>query len=351
VPSTPPSFDAESLLRSLMESIPGAIYRAYPDDFWKVQRVSAEIEAITGYAPEDFVDARRVRLEHITHPDDLATVDREIAAAIAEQRPFHLEYRVVHRDGSIRWALERGVQTTDRDGARWLDGIIFDITERRAAEQLRLEQETRAARIQELEASRARIVAAADAARHRIERDLHDGAQQRLVVASMMLATAERALPADSAAAVPLAAARAELDAGLGELRELARGIHPALLTERGLVPALHALTARASVPVEVHDGVGGRLPAPVETALYYTVAEALTNIDRYACASRAHVDLSRAEDVVELEVTDDGRGGADHTRGSGLRGLEDRLGAVGGRLTLDSPPGGGTRLRARVTC
>jgi PAS domain S-box-containing protein len=343
------SFDAESLLRSLMENVPGAIYRAANDDIWTVQKVSEEIESITGYPASDFVDASKRTIVTVTHPDDREPVDREIKAAIAAGRPFQLEYRIVHADGGIRWVLERGVKTVDRDGVEWLDGIIFDITERRAAEQLRVEHEMEALRVAELEASRARIIAAADAARRRIERDLHDGAQQRLLVASLQLLAAERAVRKNADVMPLLRVARAELDAGMAELRELARGIHPTLLTMRGLIPAVQVLTNRSAVPVELHDELGRRLEPAVETALYYTVAEALTNVDRYASATRATVRVRRDGDAVEVEIEDDGCGGADRTRGSGLRGLEDRLGTVGGVLEVASPPGGGTRLRARV--
>jgi PAS domain S-box-containing protein len=336
------SFDAESLLHSLMENVPGAIYRAANDDIWKVQRVSEEIESITGYPASDFVDAEKQTIVAVTHPDDREPVDREIKAAIAAHRPFVLEYRIVHADGGIRWVLERGVKTIDRDGVEWLDGIIFDITERRAAEELRVEREVEAIRIAEL-------VAAGDAARRRIERDLHDGAQQRLVVASVGLHAAERALAMGRDAAPMLASARSELDAGLAELRELARGIHPALLTMRGLIPAVEALVARSTVPVELDDGLPGRLAPAVETALYYTVAEALTNVARYAEATSAAVRLRLDGDLVEVDIEDDGRGGADRERGSGLHGLADRLGAVGGTLEVVSPPGDGTRVRARV--
>jgi PAS domain S-box-containing protein len=343
------SFDAESLLHSLMENVPGAIYRAANDEIWKVQRVSDEIESISGYPASDFVDASRRSIVTVTHPDDREPVEREIAAAIAEDRPFRLEYRILHADGSTRWVLERGVKTIDRDGVEWLDGIIFDITERRAAEELRVERELEELRIGELEASRARIIAAADAARHRIERDLHDGAQQRLLVAALHLKAAERAMERNRDARPLLATARAELDAGMAELRELARGIHPTLLTMRGLIPAVEALTHRSTVPVELQDTLGRRLAPAIETALYYTVAEALTNVDRYAGATRATVRVRLDGDAVEVEIEDDGCGGADRARGSGLRGLEDRLASVGGVLEVASPVGKGTVLRARV--
>jgi PAS domain S-box-containing protein len=342
-------FDAESLLRSLMDNVPGAIYRCGMDEGWRMRRVSEEIESISGYPATDFIDGAVRTLVSVTHPDDRDRVDREIADAIAAHRPFALEFRVNHADGGIRWVLERGVKTVDRDGVEWLDGIIFDITKRREAEEHRLQRETEAARVEELEASRVRIIAAADAARRRIERDLHDGAQQRLVVASLHLRTAELALTKGRDPTEALRIAREELDAGLSELRELARGIHPAVLTDRGLIAAVQALTSRSAVAVEVHDGLGERLAPDVEAALYYTVSEALTNVDRYAGASHASVRFRRDGDRVEVEVDDDGRGGADRSRGSGLRGLEDRLGAVGGVLELDSPPNGGTRVRARV--
>jgi len=343
-------FDAESLLRSLMQNVPGAIYRCEMDGIWKMQKVSKEIENISGYPASDFVGASKRTLVSVTHPDDRAAVDAQIEAAIAAHQPYALEFRVIHADGSIRWVLERGVKTIDRDGQEWLDGIIFDITTRRAAEELRLHRDTEAARVAELEASRARIIEAADSARRRIERDLHDGAQQRLVLASMHLAAAHRAAHQGSDTGDHLRSAREQLEAGLVELRELARGIHPSVLTHRGLGPALRALCDRDALTVELHDDhLGQRLDPAVEAALYYTVSEALTNVSRYSGASKATVRVARQDDSVEIEVSDDGCGGADPTNGSGLRGLEDRLGAVSGTLELDSPPGRGTRLRARV--
>jgi PAS domain S-box-containing protein len=340
-------FDAESLLRSLMENIPGAIYRAVNDSAWSVLKVSDEIEAITGYPPADFVDASK--LISVTHPEDRERVNEAIDTALAAGRPWVLEYRVEHADGSIHWVHERGVKTVDPDGSEWIDGIMFDITERRAAEQLRVERELEALRVAELEASRVRLIEAADAARRRIERDLHDGAQQRLVVTALLLRTAEDAAEPGSRTATVLRAARAELDAGMSELRALARGIHPALLTERGLGPALRSLVAHCGVPVELRDELGERLAPAIETALYFVVSEALTNVDRYSGASRATVRLASDNGSVEVEVADDGRGGADPANGSGLRGLQDRLSAIDGTLALDSPPERGTRLRASV--
>ena len=341
--------DAERLLHSLMENVPGTIYRAANDSNWTNQRVSDEIETITGYPASDFLGPKKRTITSVTHPDDRGPVEREIAAALAADRPFSLEYRIMHADGRTRWVLERGVKTVDCYGVEWLDGIIFDISEPHAAEELRIERELEALHVTELEASRARIVAAGDDTRRRIERDLHDGAQQRLVVAALAMRAAERAAEPDGEVSGLLQEARAELSAGLAELRELARGIHPTVLTDRGLGPAVQALAARCAVPVEVDDTVGERLPAAVETALYHAVSEGLTNVDRHAAATHATVCLRRDGEFAEVAIADDGAGGADRALGTGLRGLEDRLATVGGVLELDSPAAAGTRLRARV--
>jgi signal transduction histidine kinase len=145
--------------------------------------------------------------------------------------------------------------------------------------------------------------------------------------------------------------AMVELKASLAELRELARGIHPAVLTERGLEPALHALASRAPVPVAVESDGEHRLPAPVEVAAYFVVAEALANVAKYAQATEATVAVRRTNGCVTVEVTDDGIGGADAAQGSGLRGLGDRVAALDGTLSLDSPPGHGTRLHVEIPC
>jgi signal transduction histidine kinase len=202
---------------------------------------------------------------------------------------------------------------------------------------------------EELRASRARIVQAGDAARRRLERDLHDGAQSRLVALSLLLRVARRRAEEDAELAGLLDQAQDELQTGLGELRELARGIHPAVLTDRGLEPALDALVARAPVPVTLDVEAPERLPAPVESAAYFVVSEGLTNVAKYARATQASVTVRRSNGRVTVEVADDGVGGADASGGSGLRGLADRLAALDGRLSLDSPPGEGTRLLAEL--
>ena len=202
----------------------------------------------------------------------------------------------------------------------------------------------------ELAASRARIVEASDAERRRLERNLHDGAQQRLVTLALTLRLAEARVVSDpDAARAMLAGAREELSCALAELRELAHGLHPGVLSEHGLRPALDAAAERAALPVEIAAVPDERLPEPVEVAAYYLVSEALTNVAKYAEASSARVSVSRDDGRVVVEVADDGVGGADVGAGSGLRGLADRVGALNGTLTVESPRGRGTRIRAEI--
>jgi signal transduction histidine kinase len=205
------------------------------------------------------------------------------------------------------------------------------------------------ARVEDLRASRARLVEAGDAERRRLERDLHDGAQSRLVAVALLIKSAQKRAVGDATMAGLLERAHAELQTSLGELRELARGIHPAVLTDRGLEPALRTLADRVPVPVSLDADVADRLPPPVEIAAYFVVSEALQNVAKYADAQSASVALRRRDGVVCVEVHDDGVGGADAASGSGLRGLEDRVAALDGTLSIDSPPGRGTRLRAEI--
>ena len=220
-----------------------------------------------------------------------------------------------------------------------------------ALENQRLDAALRA-RVEELRASRARLVEASDSARRRLERDLHDGAQQRLVALALDLRLARGKIATDpTAAAALLDASVEELAQATEELRELARGIHPALLTDRGLGAALDALATRAPLPVEIGAVPEGRLPGPVESAAYFVVAEALTNVARYADASHAEVSVARTNGRLVVEVRDDGVGGARPSAGTGLRGLADRVSALDGRLLVTSPPGSGTVVRAEVPC
>jgi signal transduction histidine kinase len=217
-------------------------------------------------------------------------------------------------------------------------------------ENQRLDAELRA-RLVELRASRARLVAAADGERRRLERNLHDGAQSRLVALALNLRLARMGAIDGSDTAALLDASIDELGQSLKELRDLARGIHPAVLSERGLEPAVRALAARAAVPVEIVGQAAGRLPAAVETAAYFVVSEALTNVSKYARAAHATVRVERVDGQLLVEVSDDGVGGARPTEGSGLRGLSDRVAALSGSLEVSSPPGHGTCLRAHLPC
>ncbi len=217
-----------------------------------------------------------------------------------------------------------------------------------ALENGRLESDLRA-RVEELRRSRSRIVEVAQTERRRLERDLHDGAQQRLVALSLRLAAVERELDAHPSARRLVEEARNELDESLRELRELARGIHPALLTERGLGLALESLVLRASIPVELMIDLEARPPEAVELAAYYLVAESLTNVGKHAEASSARVEVTQEDGRLVVAVVDDGVGGASAEGGSGLRGLADRVEAFGGQLHVSSPRGDGTRLRAEI--
>jgi PAS domain S-box-containing protein len=212
----------------------------------------------------------------------------------------------------------------------------MDITERQRQEE-------------ELRRSRARIVQAGDDERRRLERNLHDGAQQRLVSLSLAMRLAQTKLRSDpEAAGALLDTAREELTQALEELRELARGLHPAVLTDRGLEPALVAVAARSPIPVDL-DIPSERMPGPVEAAAYYVVSEALTNVAKYAHVTSAAVTVGRANGRLVVEVRDNGIGGADPGSGTGLRGLADRVAALDGKLAVESAPGGGTRIRAEI--
>jgi len=235
------------------------------------------------------------------------------------------------------------------DQPELFEGVVRVL--RLALENERLESELREQLAAATE-SRARIVTAAEDERRRVERDLHDGAQQRLI--GVMLALQQARGSADAEAA-PFGL-REQLDAAVGEtaeaireLRELARGIHPAILEDEGLAAAVGAMARRAGLPVEVRVTLDGRLPSLVESTAYFTIAEALTNTQRHARASRATVRVAHRGGALELEVTDDGQGGADPGAGSGLRGLADRVMALGGSLEVDNAPGQGTRIRARI--
>jgi PAS domain S-box-containing protein len=249
-----------------------------------------------------------------------------------------LELAGMRADGS-EFPIELAVTRIEGEDGPLFTAFIRDITDRKHVEE-------------ELRRSRARIVTAGDEARRRLERNLHDGAQQRLVSLSLSLRLARSQFQRDpSAADAILEAAGEELAQALEELRELARGIHPAILTDRGLQPALEALANRASVPVELVETPERPLPPPVEAAAYYVVSESLANVAKYANAKRATVRIVQDNGSAVIEVRDDGVGGADPTAGTGLRGLADRVEALDGMLSVESPEGEGTFVRAVIPC
>jgi PAS domain S-box-containing protein len=341
----------EAVLRSLVANIPGAVYRCACDEHWTMEWLSDEIEKISGYPASDFIDSAVRTFSSVIDPDDREQVERSVMDAVDAGRPFELEYRIRRRDGGVRWVLERGQAQEAGDGRRWLDGAIFDITVRRAAEQALREHVIVEAQLAEVRASRARILEAADRARREIERNLHDGAQQRFVSVALQLQlclAAHRELAED--ARMELNGVLADLRTGLAELRDLAQGLHPAVLSDRGLEHALASLCSRASVPVALRVTLPPqRLAISVEAAAYFTVCEALTNVAKYARARRAWVNVELRDADLDVEVGDDGVGGADMSSGTGLQGLRDRIAAVNGTLDIDSRPGTGTVLRARL--
>ncbi|HZO07839.1 MAG TPA: sensor histidine kinase, partial [Myxococcota bacterium] len=258
----------------------------------------------------------------------------------------------------------RAIHAVARDG-QCVAAIIYDATlieadahvravgaaASLALQNERLEAELRA-KVDELRRSRERMLKIGLEERRRLERDLHDGAQQRLVAMALNIRLARAKLNEDPVAADRLlAGAGEELDSALEELRELARGIHPAVLSDRGLATALETLANRAPVPVELAELPNGRLPEAVELAAYFVVAEALTNVAKYANATHAKVEVARENGRLVVEVEDDGIGGANPENGTGLRGLADRIAVLEGRLEIDSERGAGTTVRAQIPC
>jgi signal transduction histidine kinase len=312
-------------------------------------------------------------IERLNTPDTRVSLREALADALGDptlqlvywrQSAGHYVTYAGHRVALPEAGSGRAVAEVERDGKR-VGAILYDAALRddpslvRAAaaaaalqlENERLEAELRA-RVEELQTSRARLVDVSMGERRRLERDLHDGAQQRLVALSLQLGLARRKLDDDPATGGRLLdAARGELNRALEELRELARGIHPAILTDRGLGAALEALAQRTPLPVDLHQMPDDRLPPAVEAAAYFVVAESLTNVAKYSRARHAIVRIGREDGFAVVEVRDDGVGGADPGAGTGLRGLADRLAALDGRLEVHSPPGGGTVIRANIPC
>jgi signal transduction histidine kinase len=253
---------------------------------------------------------------------------------------------VIARDGEPLAALQHDASLEDEPELLQAVSAAAGI----ALETARLHAEL-AARLDELKGSRVRVIEAGQRERQRLERNLHDGAQQRLVALSLELTLLKRRLDDDPETSSGIDHARDEIASSLEELRDVARGLHPAVVSGHGLAVALESLAARATLPVRLTVELDGRLPEPLEVAAYYLVSESLANIGKHAQATSASIDVSRCNGEVVVEIVDDGIGGADTERGSGLRGLADRVEALDGRLRVWTPVGAGTRVRAEIPC
>jgi PAS domain S-box-containing protein len=309
--------------------------------------------AALGYDdPSDLVGRPGHETVHYKYPDGTPFPEEECTVARARnsgQTHQEREDWLVRKDGSI-FPIAYSTAPFELPGGLGAVTAFTDIEDELEAQRVARERDGAQAR-EELRAARRRMIEAADAAREQLTRDLHDGAQQQFVSALLTLQLAER-----KAATDPESAARLHREAmdqtrsGLAQLRDLAAGIHPGILTDRGLGPAVEALASRLPVPVSVDDGLRRRLPAPVEASLYFFVSEALTNAVKHASAAHLRVGIAIDGDRLDIEVADDGVGGAAPTaQGTGFAGLGDRIAALDGELVISSPPGRGTTLRAAV--
>jgi PAS domain S-box-containing protein len=333
-PASEELHQTEERLQAVIESAPVGILEVDLDSH--VIRWNPAAERIFGWTREEVL-GRPVPMIPPAKEDEF----QEVLTTVRAGRPYpNIETYRRRKDGTLVDVEVAAAPVRDSRGRVVSHMVVFtDITKRKGQER-------------ELRASRARIVEAADTERRRLERNLHDGAQQRLVAASLLLRLAAGRIESDpDGTGEALEHIFNELGLALSELREIARGLHPAVLTDGGLAMAIEALAARAPVPVTIGDIPPQRLPEAVEVAAYYVVAEALTNVAKYACATRARVHVDRRDGAVVVEVTDDGIGGADSGKGTGLRGLADRVEALGGRLDVRSPRGAGTALVATIPC
>ena len=313
--------------KALLDALPDLLLRLRADgtyleiggDTSKLANPPAEVVGSTAdeLLPPEIVERLMHCVKAALEHGRLATVEYTLTTHLGEEREFEVRVAPAGRDEVV--------------------AVVRDVTELRQA-------------MRDLTDSRSRIVAAGDAERRRIERNLHDGAQQRLVTVALHLHLVKRRLETDPTEVPQLIdSAQTELSLALEEIRELVRGLHPRLLSDRGLAPALAGLAERALLPVEIVETPSERLPPAVEAATYYLVAEALANAAKHSRASRVTVRVSAKDDSTSVEVADDGVGGADPDTGSGLRGLADRVAALGGVLDVESQPGRGTTLRARL--
>jgi len=332
------------LLDAVLNGVADAIYLVGPRG--EVRMINPAGLKVLGYdRPEELIGRDSHSTIHHTRRDGTRFPADEcpLLRARTSGRTVRVEQDwFVRRDGSMVPVSYASAPLETRHGPSAV--VVFrDISERLESEAARERAAAERARAEELQASRARLVAAAAEERRRIGRDIHDGAQQRLVQALLRIEQARRASPSPA-----LDAAAEETRRAIDDLRDLAAGIHPAVLTDHGLAAALEDLTADTTLPVEL-DVPDERYPADVEAAAYFLVAEALTNVAKHADASAAAVAVSNGAGALHVAISDDGRGGADPVRGSGLRGLADRVAALGGTLAVESPVGQGTTLRATL--
>jgi PAS domain S-box-containing protein len=322
---------SESRLRAMLEAALDAVVTM--DHTGRIAGWNQAAETTFGYRADEVLG--REMADVIVPPSLRAAHRNGLARFLESEHPVILDRRLelsgMHKN-STEFPVELTVTRIALPGPPMFTGYLRDITDRKRVEA-------------ELLASRARLVEIADSERRRIQRNLHDGAQQRITAVLLNLGRLRQA-PLEHAELIDLAID--ELSASLSEIRELARGLHPSVLSERGLVKALEALAVRASIPTELHADIRSGLPEQVEAAAYYVVAEGLANTHKHAGAERVEILMRTHVGALVVEVLDDGVGGADE-EGSGLRGLADRIEALGGRLALESPPGGGTRLLARI--
>ena len=321
---------SEHRLQAIVDAIPDRMFRFARDGHYIDARADDGAGGTTG--PDAIID-RRLRDHMFAEAGDaaLASAGRALDTGDLQAYDFSLDLPGGRREFEARIAPSGPDEVT---------AIVRDFTDQRAADA-------------ELRRSRARIVEATDTERRRLERDLHDGAQQRLVALSLAIRLLRLRLRAaetrDVEAIAAADSAAAEVKVAIQELRELARGIHPAILTEAGLGAAITALADRSPVPAEVNSVPDRRLAPAIEATAYFVVSEALANVAKYASATRASVGADCRGTTLHVEVGDNGVGGADGSRGSGIRGLEDRVAAIGGRLTIDSPAGQGTLVVAEI--
>jgi len=322
-------------IRTVVDSAPSLICLVTPGGY--VVRFNATLQRLSGRRDDDQVRGQPF-FDVFVAPEERDAARERLLEVVGEGGRGEYENMWITVTGERRVVAWSTTPLRDDRGHPRLLIAGTDITERMEHEDV-------------LRRSRARLVEASDVERRRLERNLHDGAQQRLVSLSLVLRLAQARVHDDADEANRLLAqASEELSHALEELRELARGIHPAVLSDRGLHAALEALVARSPLPIDL-ELEDERLPEPVEAAAYYVVSEALANVTKYAEASSVAVSIARVNGRALVEIADDGVGGADPTRGSGLRGLVDRVEALDGSLFVDSAPGAGTRIRAEIPC